>query len=323
MCLIIQRKPKFEIPFSKFESAILNNPDGYGLTYQGDKGLEVFRTPAKPDPDKLYRLINEELIDKDLMVHLRYTTAGATNLRNAHPFPILEKSKDGVDLRMCHNGTLGKYKMLAKGDESDTRAFVKEYVRPLFKRMAKGMAPEELLTDPFLKHILEDQLTAASVLTFMDSEGNTLICNETGNGGKQEDEWYYSNTYSFNPSHRVTVPVGKPQGVIGMGKSLMTMKHGGSSTYKGVTGSNSNNGSRFAQDCNTLKFTDKFNLGNIRETLSFTDETIDAIITKGSADLLIKELMLEIHELHGLSSKLYREANTLRAKVSKLEGDKL
>lgn len=317
MCLIIQRKPKFEIPFTKFESAILNNPDGYGLTYQGDKGLEVFRTPDKPDPDKLYRLINEELIDKDLMVHLRYTTAGATNLRNAHPFPILEKSKDGVDLRMCHNGTLGKYKTLAKGDESDTRAFVKEYVRPLFKRMAKGMAPEELLTDPFLKHILEDQLTAASVLTFMDSEGNSLICNETGNGGKQEEDWYYSNTYSFNPSHRVTVPVGKLVTGGNHGSSLTTTKNGGSTTYSQGTG-----GTRFAKDCNTLKFSDKFNLGNIRETLSFTDETIDAIIAKGSADLLIKELMLEVHKLHAVSSRLYREANTLRAKISKLEGDK-
>ena len=86
MCLIIQRKPNFEIPFDKFETAILNNPDGYGLTFVGDKGLEVLRTPDTPDPEKLYKFVNEELIDKDLMLHLRFTTAGATNLRNAHPF---------------------------------------------------------------------------------------------------------------------------------------------------------------------------------------------------------------------------------------------
>ena len=103
MCIIIQRKPEFVIPYDKFEASVLNNPDGYGLAFNGDKGLEVIRSPTAPDIDKLYRFINEELIDKELMLHLRFTTAGATNLRNAHPFPILEKRTDGIDLRMCHS----------------------------------------------------------------------------------------------------------------------------------------------------------------------------------------------------------------------------
>lgn len=299
MCLIIQRKPNFELPFDKFKTAIENNPDGYGLSFVGDKGLEVFRTPDKPDPEALYRLVNEELIDKDLMLHLRYTTAGATNLRNAHPFPILEKKVDGIDLRMCHNGTLGKYRMKVQGDESDTRNFVRSYVRPLFKRLAKGMEPEELLSDSFVKELLEDQLTAASVLTFMDSEGNSLICNETGNGGKQEDKWYYSNTYSFNPSHRVSVPKGKPR-LIGNNSS----KKSGGGGY-----------SKFAKDCNTRLFSEKFGMNNIREATLLTDQTIHDIVNKGdgeNAELLIKELLREVHDLHATASRLYRENTRLK-----------
>lgn len=271
MCLIIQREPNFELPYDKFESAILNNPHGYGLTFPDDKGLTVFRTPEEPDPEKLYRLVNEELIDKKLMLHLRYTTVGETVLRNAHPFPILEKKTDGVDLRMAHNGTLGKYRPKNGSSESDTRVFVREFVRPLFKRMARAMEPEELLSDDFLKIILEDQLTTASVLTFLDGDGNTLICNETGNGGKKEDGWYYSNTYSFNPKHRV-----KPN------------------TSVAYFTPPSNYPDKF-KDCKTTKFTDKYKLDSIQDTFSFTDDLITEICKEpAEAELLVKELICEL-----------------------------
>lgn len=206
MCLIIKRDPGFEIPFDKFKSAIHVNPDGYGLSFPDENGkLVTIRNPERPDAEALYRTINEDLIDRDLLIHLRYTTVGKTNLRNAHPFPILEKATDGIDIRMAHNGTLYDYKKLAGEDESDTRAFVKHYVRPLFKRMAKAMPPEQLLSDPFLKQLLEGQLTSSSVLTLIDGNGQSLVCNAEGNGGKQEDGWYYSNSYSFDRTHREPV----------------------------------------------------------------------------------------------------------------------
>ena len=65
MCLIIQRKPNFEIPYDKFETSILNNPDGYGLTYPDGGKLHVVKSSAKPDVDKLYRFIQEDLPDRD------------------------------------------------------------------------------------------------------------------------------------------------------------------------------------------------------------------------------------------------------------------
>jgi len=279
MCIIIQREPNFEIPYDKFVTAVKNNPDGYGISYPDDDKLNVFRTHETPDPDKLYRLVNEELIDKKLMVHLRYTTVGDTILRNAHPFPILERSVDGVDLRMAHNGTLSKYRPKSNiSTESDTRVFVRQYVRPLFKRLARGMDPTEILTDPFVKELLEDQLTTASVLTFLDSDGNSLICNPEGNGGKQEEGWYYSNTYSFNSKHREPTQYTPPKVAYSGPKQI---------EYRKPT-------SKF-KDCSTPRFSTRWGLTSIRDSFKFEDDTIKAICSKPEeAQLLVKELIAEL-----------------------------
>lgn len=202
MCLIIQRPANIKLDFENFKVAVENNPDGYGLAVPDNSGkLLVIRNHNKPDIDNLYKLIHEEFKDQRLMLHLRYTTAGETSLRNAHPFPILERSTDGIDLRMAHNGTLHAYK--GNTGESDTRRFVKQFVRPLFKRLCKGMDVEDILTDPFVYDLLKDKLTTQSVITFIDGNGNTLEVNATGNGGfYSENGVFYSNKYSFNKNHR-------------------------------------------------------------------------------------------------------------------------
>lgn len=285
MCLIIKRDPDFEIPFEKFKSAVTVNPDGYGLSFPEDGKLVTVRSPDKPDPEKLYRFVNEDLKDRDLLVHLRFTTAGATNLRNAHPFPILEKTTDGVDLRMAHNGTLHKWKVKADKEESDTRAFVKGFVRPLFKRLAKGLSPEELLTDQFTKELLEDQLTTASVLTFLDSEGNSLICNPTGNGGKQDDGWYYSNTYSFKENHR------QPK----TGTTNYTPPSGGTSNTGGTSTKIYPEYSSVSRSTNIFKFSKMYNI-HPDQLVQMSDESITmAAQNPSTAELLIKELIFELH----------------------------
>lgn len=215
MCIIIERSPGFEIPYEKLKNSVINNPDGYGIAFPEDDGkLRVIRSAEEPDADDLHRLLTEDLKEDRVLLHLRYTTAGATNLRNAHPFPILERDVDGVDLRMAHNGTIGSYRPEAGESSSDTRLFVRDMVRPLFKRMAGIMEPEEILADPLTKSILTGLIPTSSVLYFMDGHGNTMGINETGNGGKREDSWYYSNTYSFNADHRTPTPYsyGSPYG---------------------------------------------------------------------------------------------------------------
>ena len=211
MCIIIQRDPGVEIDFeSRFKPAVINNPDGWGVSIPDGNGrLQTIKELVdKPDPEDLYRFVQEELIEDKVMLHLRYTTAGDTSMRNLHPFPVLEYSKDGVDLRMAHNGTIHKYKHAINSEmkwESDTRNFVRTFVRPLFKRLIRGWDTEEILSDPFVYNLLDEILPAMSVLSFIDGYGNTLQVNPKGNGGDYEEEGklWYSNKYSFNPKHRV------------------------------------------------------------------------------------------------------------------------
>lgn len=290
MCLIIQRDPGKEIPFRNLDTAIANNPDGYGLTVvEGGGKLATFRTKDTPDTEELWTLLHNDLKDERLMLHLRYTTAGATNLRNAHPFPILNKREDGVDLRMAHNGTLSKYTN-AKGTESDTRRFSRLYVRPLFKRLLKGATLEEVMKDDFTSYLLDDQLSSSSVLAFLDGYGNKLVVNAKGNGGFEEDGIYYSNKYSFDEDHRK--PYSYSKGYSGYGEVYDYRAH-------------QNNQQNYtplkphAKDTETTMFSSEWNLTDWRELLDMSDDIIEWVCQNDSdgAAELIKELIFRCAEL--------------------------
>ena len=312
MCLIIQRQPNFEIPFEKFKSAITVNPNGYGLSYPDVDGkLITLRDPDKPDPEKLYRLINEELIDKDLLIHLRYTTVGETNMRNAHPFPILERKTDGIDLRMAHNGTLFTYKNMAAKGESDTRVFVRKFVRPLFKRMAKAMDPAELMTDPFIKELLEDKLTQSSVLTFIDGNGRSLVCNETGNGGKREDGWYYSNSYSFNSSHR------EPASNVTYyrGAKYNSPKQKSPALPKPEPKVSASPVSHLCRAFSVTKFSKRYKMDSTSRLVKLSDDTIYKALQMGEGHALISELIYELDKSWKINKKMNETIKSLKGKM--------
>lgn len=210
MCIIINKPPLAKMTEEEFALAVTNNPHGYGLTVadEYDGQLITVRSAEEPDPEKLYRVMFEEFDNMTAMLHLRWNTAGETIMRNAHPFPVLEYETDGVDLRMAHNGTIHKYKpgySATNKWESDTRVFVREFVRPLFKRLIRGMESIEILTDPFISKMLEDILPNSSVLSFLDGFGNDIQFNALGNGGEYRDDGLYlSNTYSLKKGHRTS-----------------------------------------------------------------------------------------------------------------------
>lgn len=206
MCIILYRPAGKVIPFEDFENCVINNPHGYGLTLPKGNGtsLLTLRSASSADPEALYRLVQEEYEDVPLMLHLRYNTAGATNLRNAHPFPVLEERTHGEDLRMAHNGTIHKWKnMKARPEwESDTRHFVRGFIRPLFDRMTKKDWAKDVLTDDWTMRLIGDQIPSSSVLTFLTADGDFYAVNELGNGGFWREGVYYSNKYSLDDSHR-------------------------------------------------------------------------------------------------------------------------
>jgi len=292
MCLIIRRPPKVKPNFEQFKTAILNNPHGWGMSVAtGDGSLQTWRTPKEPDPEELYKFFVEEWREVPALLHLRYTTAGATNLRNAHPFSVLEKGKDGVDLRMAHNGTLYRYKP-TKGDESDTRVFVREFIRPLFKRLIRGMDSEEILGDVWVRELLDSQLTNLSVLSFIDGFGNFLEVNAKGNGGDYtENGVFYSNKYSFDPEHR------KPKKYNpGVFPNKTSGKNGSGTTTNTGTANTFVDGPTHAEDTKVEKFSDKFDLTSPDDLIDLGDDAIELLVDEHPEDakLLIKELLFEL-----------------------------
>lgn len=299
MCIIIERKPGFQIPEQKLENAIINNPDGYGICFPaGDNRLTVYRDVSKPEPEMLATTLNEHLKNEQILLHLRYNTAGSTILRNAHPFPVLERSKDGLDIRMAHNGTIHSFKPSKDINSSDTRLFVRDVVRPLFKRFSKAMEPEELLNDPVIARILKEMIPSSSVLVFMDGTGQVKTINELGNGGKREDQWYYSNTYSFNPRHRLPA----------VDDSDRWYSYGKGSSYSPPATKNKQ----------TPYFSEKYDLDQ-GDLMLLSDESIKEVVSKRpkDAELLIKELINIQYEMTKRNEALKASVKALTEKKEK------
>ena len=329
MCLIIQKPAGVTLDADKFKTAVMNNPHGWGLSVpDGEGNLFTLRDVAggATDAEMLYEYIHDEFKDDKVLIHLRYTTAGETILRNAHPFPILERSADGVDLRMAHNGTLAMYEPTWNASnswESDTRVFTRQLVRPLMKRLILGRSSETVLADPFTHTILDNHLTVMSVLSFIDGSGNTLNVNADGNGGFTDDEGaWFSNSYSFDADHRkpasytytnraagvVSSPTGKPQTPTTSGTK--------SSTTTITT---------IGTDCDVKKFTAKYDIGMKDDLYLLSDEAIELLVDDEPEDavLLIKELLYDLYEtdrkLDGATKALARKSKLIK----ELETDKI
>ena len=320
MCVIVMREPNVTLDADKFKTLVMNNPHGWGISVpDGEGNLITVRDVAGGDTnaEELYEWINDEFAKDKIMLHLRYTTAGDTILRNAHPFPILEKAADGVDLRMAHNGTLSAYEPKWNADnkwESDTRVFTRNFVRPLLKRLIIGRNSAEVLNDYFTHELLDTQLTAMSVITLLDGHGNSLIVNEKGNGGfTDEDGTYFSNKYSFDKDHRKpkTYTYGKTN--YGGASSTMGKPHGSQTTG----GKKSTTGTGFT-DCNVKKFTEEYDVGMLDDLFLLSDEAIELLVEEEPEDavLLIKELLYKLYEndrkLDGATKALARKSKLIK-----------
>lgn len=330
MCIIVTREAGVEIDYdTRFKNMVINNPHGFGLAIpEGNGRLVMVKQLAsddgKMDPEALYRMVQEELIEEKVMFHLRYTTAGETSFRNLHPFPVLEREADGVDLRMAHNGTIHKWKHGHTEQtykwESDTRHFVRGFVRPLFKRLIRGSDTEDLLTDPFVNALLDEQIPSASVLSFIDGYGNTLEVNPTGNGGMYEDEKkiWFSNKYSFNATHRT------PSTLTG---SRVWRNNGWHTLddwedeYRGNanTGAGSKTkavNSVLASDTQTEFFSDKYSevITNPNEIFLLKDATLELIQDEDPEDmlLLVKELIFRCSGMYQALAKKEKDVDLVK-----------
>ena len=166
-------------------TAAQNNPHGYGYAFMThDKIITGRGMDAEEVIDRFLR-IREGFPDTWAMFHARYTTHGATDKSNCHPFRV----GGDQNIVLAHNGILPidvpKYE-----DRSDTRIF------------AEDMLPDYLdwLDDPDGWDMLESWAGGSKVAIFsLDPrlESNIYIINEAY--GHWTDGIWWSND-GYKPS---------------------------------------------------------------------------------------------------------------------------
>jgi glutamine phosphoribosylpyrophosphate amidotransferase len=191
VCLALFKPEKIKLSRGEMKTAFLNNPDGAGFaTYDSSAGaVEIYKGYFTfPEFWDAYQTLTLGEKQK-AMVHFRWTTHGATNYDNCHPFPL----KDGA---LIHNGiipldeTKGNNEWYMTGDSihgmsdnrSDTRIFCEDYI--------DGMGAHELR----LSRKLIESIIGWSKLVTMHDDGTVLIFNEQ-DGHWRSGVWYSNDSY--------------------------------------------------------------------------------------------------------------------------------
>jgi len=182
------------------------------------------------------------------------------------------------------------------------------------KRLILGRSSETVLADPFTNTILDNHLTAMSVLSFIDGNGNTLNVNADGNGGFTDDDGtWFSNSYSFDEDHRKPYKYTNRATGVGsstVGKPQTTTTSGTKSTYTVTTTTGT--------DCDVKKFTAKYDIGMKDDLYLLSDEAIEMLVDDEPEDavLLIKELLYDLYEadrkLDGATKALARKSKLIK-----------
>ena len=160
MCLAIYNPAKgTEITKNEFKNAWKQNSDGGGLLYAYKGELYTFRTLKSYK--ELYTVYkNARKLDVNMLIHFRYTTHGATNIENTHPFIVSEK------LGFIHNGIISGID--TSKERSDTNHFNTDILQKL---------PAKFLENEGIKKLIS-KLIGSSKLVFLNEKGEHAIINE-------------------------------------------------------------------------------------------------------------------------------------------------
>lgn len=191
MCLALFKPEKVKLARREMYTAFDNNPDGAGFaTYNPDAAcVEIYKGYFSfPEFWDAYRELTSGERQK-AMVHFRWTTHGATNHDNCHPFPL----KDGA---LIHNGIIPLEETAKGGSEwymagtgleladsrSDTRIFCEDYI--------DRMGAHELSVS---RRLIESMIGWSKLVTMHDN-GAVLIFNES-DGHWRNGVWFSNDSY--------------------------------------------------------------------------------------------------------------------------------
>lgn len=183
MCLLTVMQPYAVPTAEQLYTAAESNPHGFGYAFLLKDTIITGRGMDAQEVIERFLRLREGFVDCYAMFHTRYTTHGASNKANCHPFRV-GGSKDTV---LAHNGVLP----LDPADgRSDTRFFAEDWLPEL------GL---DALDDEQTYEWLEKWAAGSKVAIFtLDPalKNNVYILNE--HLGHWKDGIWWSN-YSYEP----------------------------------------------------------------------------------------------------------------------------
>lgn len=186
MCVIVYKPKniKFE-DIKDLKDCFDYNNDGAGFAFNGDdvKGVKIQKGFMKyQDFIKAIKKV-KNINNRDVLMHFRIKTSGATNGATCHPYPLTSNIKDlqaleiNSSVAMVHNGVLSNVD-IEKG-LNDTQSFIKNFLSYFKPNFYKNIEVKKQL----------ENFIGANKLAFIDSKGVTLF-NDFILG---ENGCYYSN----------------------------------------------------------------------------------------------------------------------------------
>jgi len=213
MCLLIFKPAGKLVPNIFLENAADRNPHGCGIAFAKDNKIVVEKS-AKWGATEIAKVL-EDNHEYPSIIHFRYATHGSQTKDNTHPF-ILNESWVAA-----HNGIIPSVK--TKGDESDTRAFLRQRVIPLLNNNVR-------LDDNAILAQLGKAMGQTNKMAFLSADGSFGIANETS-GHWKDGVWYSNHSYEeytsniYVPKHytnQVGFYTGREQYFSGTSRSSMT-----------------------------------------------------------------------------------------------------
>lgn len=205
MCVIVVKEKYGNLPSkSDLENCFTRNGDGAGFMYVEngsvvvDKGYMTFKSFYK-HYEKLCKRFNN-FKGKNLVMHLRISTAGGVKPENTHPFMItddfneMKKTYKKCDLALVHNGIISIAKP-TKNQESmginDTMVYIKEYIYPIHKSWKKCFENNS--------YLLGINSMTNSKFAILDKKDNLYRIGEfqEHNGAFYSNDSYRGYTYSY------------------------------------------------------------------------------------------------------------------------------
>lgn len=185
MCNIIHKPAGVVLTEKSIRATHQRNSDGFGYMYWDPEKKRIFAFKGMMGIQEILKSF-KDTEQYEALYHFRLRTHGAKDFERCHPFGVLvKKHGDPEDMYFMHNGV---FQIPTQGQESDTMAFNRVHLQPLFRNGT------DIIRNPTVQLMLKSFI-GYNKLAFMYGEGEVTIINKEA--GDQYEGCWVSNKGSM------------------------------------------------------------------------------------------------------------------------------